>query len=59
MSFTETQIRIYALTKQLMDLSEKYLLATIMGERESLLYQIYEINAQLDELAERLKIESK
>jgi hypothetical protein len=48
MSFTETQIRIYALTKQMMDLSEKYLLATIPGERESLLYQIYETNAKLE-----------
>lgn len=59
MSFTETQIRIYALTKQMMDLSEKYLLATIPGERESFLYQIYETNEKLDELADRLKRESE
>lgn len=44
---TETQIEIYALTKQLMDLSDKYIIETGQNEKVFILERINSIYTRL------------
>jgi len=59
MTVTETQIKLYALTKEIMDLSQKYILTISPYEKEVLLEKINETNAKLEDLAIQYKEEEK
>jgi hypothetical protein len=59
MPLTETQIEIYALTKKLLELSEKYLLAILPHEKILLLEQINITYDKLDKLKIIYKEETK
>lgn len=59
MSVTESQIELYALTKQLMELSEKYILTTLSSEKIILLEGINILYEKLDKLNIIYKQETK
>lgn len=59
MPVSETQIQLYALTKQLMDLSEKYILTISSYEKAVILEKINILYEELDNLGLQYKDENK
>jgi hypothetical protein len=59
MPVTVSQIELYALTKQLMEVSEKYTLTTLSSEKITLLEDINVLYDKLDKLKVIYKEETK
>jgi hypothetical protein len=59
MPVTVSQIELYALTKQLMEVSEKYTLTTLSSEKITLLEDINILYDKLDKLKVIYKEETK
>lgn len=59
MTVTETQIQLYALTKQLMELSEKYIIATLPSDKAIILIEINILYEKMYQLELQLKNETK
>jgi hypothetical protein len=59
MPISDTQIQIYALTKQLMDLSEKYILTILQSEKTIISVEINQLYKKMNDLELQLKDETK
>lgn len=59
MTVSETQIQVYALTKQLMELSEKYILTTLPSDKAIILIEINILYEKMYQLELQLKNETK
>lgn len=59
MPFTETQIKIYALTKQIMDLSEKYVLTISPSDKAVIFTEINQLYEIISEYNLKFKDETK
>lgn len=59
MTVSEIQIQLYALTKQLMELSEKYTLTTLPIDKKVLSAEINLLYEKLNDLGLQLKNETK
>lgn len=59
MLITETQIEIYALSKQLMELSEKYILTISQSEKSIILEEINNLYKKIEILKLQFKDETR
>ena len=58
MPVLETQIKMYALTKEIMDLSQKYVSSILPSEKTVLFAEINQLYERLNDLQSELKIET-
>ena len=57
MPVLETQIKMYALTKEIMDLSQKYVSSILLSEKTVLFAEINQLYERLNDLQSELKNE--